>query len=474
MVNIYLPHDQVIVNRLTLPFDQQVTMAARLSYGFQQILAQAQRVNLGLDQVFDTATPIYLPFEQPIQGYAAVQLAFKQIFNGYGPPVALEFLQTWYNHGYDVALLPFAQIVGSKVETALQELQFSVTVAQVRVGVESCQFERDGFANLATLTLREKSDYINKEWPDAVVLTVLGVQYQMIVVDKPFDEQIRQGIIEHGYVLECMSITCQLSEEINDKIRASRVTASFPAGTMATILLDFLTDGVCAYALHVPDFPTGPFDFEDAERLSGLREVFPADYGWIIETDAAGVLQVLAWELPEIGSISQKTLQFDQKQLTPPDSILYNQVTLKNFNQDAGSTGSTGLRLEVVDNGDGTGKIYGYSVPWSDDFYVYDSEAATTPSLVIQGGGVEEVEIEDNDVEFVDSAASLSKPIYSAPVFDWGGNDSLESVGHDESGNLTTAAAPGYSVASLVTYITRRKVWTYDNRRTDVTQVRIR
>ena len=82
--------------------------------------------------------------------------------------------------------------------------------------------------------------------------------------------------------------------------------------------------------------------------------------------------------------------------------------------------------------------------------------------------------MEDTDVEFVDYAASLSKPCYSDPVIDWGNNDSLSPVTYTEFGALTTATEPGYSVAVKVTRLVRRKVWTYDNRKTDVSQVRLR
>lgn len=464
---------QIMPSVVSIGHVQKFSMAPRLYHQVTQIMATARRLNLASDQVFDTAIPLHLQHEQVFHGMTQVALAFTQVFRGYGPAVALEFIQSWVSHDYNLAFLPFVQLIGSQIGTVLQEIQFSVTIAGVRVGVIDCQFDRDDFCQIATLTLADKRDYDNKQIFDNVVITVYGEQFRLIVVDKPYDEQIQQGSVDRGYIIECASITCQLSESINDTVRATRITASFPAGAMAGEILAALTDGICSASLNVTDFPTGGYDFEDAVRIDALRQVFPegGDYPWIIETDGDGVLQISSWEMPEFGGPGQKTLQFRQKQLTPPEGILYTQVSLKNYNQ---GDGQTGLTLEVVDNGDGTGTIYGYSVPWTDAFSIFDSEDSTAPSLLITGGSVEEVEVEDTDVEFVDYAASLSKPCYSSPVIDWGNNDSLSPVTYTESGALTTATEPGYSAAVKFTYTTRRKVWTYDNRKIDVSQVRLK
>lgn len=473
MATIYLEQQQYIPTLLGVQNTQLLSMAPHLYHQVTQILATARRMNLYHNQVFDTSIPLHLQHEQVFHGMTQVALAFAQVFRGYGPAVALEFIQSWAAHDYNLASLPFVQLIGSQIGTVLQEIQFSVTIAGVRVGVTDCQFDRDDFCQIATLTLADKRDYDNKEQFDNVFITVYGEQYHLIVVDKPYDEQIQQGSVDRGYIIECASITCQLSESINDTVRATRFTASFPAGTMASVILAAITDGICSASLNVTDFPIAGYDFEEAVRIDALRQVFPegGDYPWIIETDGDGVLQISSWEMPEFGGSGQKTLQFKQKQLTPPDVILYTQVSIRNYNQ---GDGQTGLTLEVVDNGDGTGTIYGYSVPWTDAFSIFDSEDSSTPSLLITGVSVEEVEVEDTDVEFVDYAASLSKPCYSSLVIDWGNNDSLSTVTYTEAGALTTATEPGYSVAVKVTYTTRRKVWTYDNRKTDVSQVRLK
>ena len=293
----------------------------------------------------------------------------------------------------------------------------------------------------------------------------------MILVNSPQDEQRGQGSYEVGYPLECASITCQLAEGLNPDIAASKVTASFPAGTWVTEIINFLTAGVCNYFLAVPDFVVGEYNFDDAERYSALREVLPGQYGWIIKTDPAGVLQLSQWAMPEIGGASQKTLNMISKALTPPANTLYTQVEIRNYNQ---QDGTSGLILEVVDNGDGTGTIYGSSVPWTTAFNIFDSEDSPAPSLLITGGTVEEPEVEDTDVEFVDYTAILSKPCYSTPVIDWGKNDSLSPISYTESGALTTATDPGYSVAAKVTFLSRRKKWKYNNKKVDITQVRLK
>ena len=468
---LYFLNEQRISSQLTVQQTQLLGMAPRLYHQVTQILAAARKINLAHAQVFDTTTPIYLQQEQVFNNLAQVALLTTQVLRNYGAPVALEMLQTWAAYDYNLVYLPVVQLIGAQLDSVLQAIQFSVTVAASPVGIVDCDFDRKGFCNVATLLLRKRSEWDNKLVGDPVVLTVLGEQYQMIVTNKPQDEQITQDTYEVGYLLECASITCQLAEGLNPDLSASRVTGSFPAGTLLTEILDFLTDGVCSYALAVPDFPTGGYEFDDAERMAALREVLPEQYGWIIETDQDGVLQLRQWRKPEIAGVGQKTLTMSRKSLTPPANTVYTQVIVRNYNQ---QDGTSGLRLEVVDNGDGTGVIYGYSVPWTSAFSIFDSEDSSAPSLLITGGAVEEVEIEDTDVEFVDYAASLSKPCYITPVIDWGNNDSLSPVTYTESGAMTTATEPGYSVAVLVTYTTRRKKWAVDNRKIDVSQVRLK
>ena len=470
-VTLYLEHSQLINTLLSIQQNQLIATAPRLYHQLTQILATARRLNLGHDQVFDSAIPLHLQQEQVFNNLAQVALLTTQVMRNYGASVALEMLQTWAAYDYNLVYLPIVQLIGAQLGTVLQEIQFSVTVAASRVGVVDCNFNRKGFCNVASLLLRNRQEWVNKAVGDPVVLTVLGEQYEMIVVNKPQDEQVTQGTYEVGYLLECASVTCQLAEGINPDLTASRVTGSFPAGTMLTEILDFLTDGVCSYNLAVPDFPTGGYDFDDAERFAALREVLPEQYGWVIKTDKAGLLHLSQWRKPETGGAGQKTLTMSRKSLTPPADTIYTQVVVRNYSQ---QDGTSGLRLEVVDNGDGTGTIYGYSVPWIDAFSVFDSEDSPAPSLLITGGTVEEVEVEDTDVEFVNGQASLSKPCYSAPVIDWGNNDSLSPITSTESGTLTTATEPGYSVAVKVTYLTRRKVWTFDNRKIDVSQVRLK
>ena len=468
---IYFEQVQQITTLMNLSQSQVIGMAPRLYHQITQIVATARRINLSFSQVFDTTIPISLQHDQVFNNLAQVALLTTQVMRNYGAPVALEMLQTWAAYNYNLVYLPVVQLIGAQLDSVLQEIQFSVMVAASPVGVVDCDFDRKGFCNVATLLLRSRSEWDNKLVGDPVVLTVLGEQYQMIVTNKPQDEQITQGTYEVGYLLECASTTCQLAEGLNPDLAASRVTGSFPAGTLLTEILDFLTDGVCSYNLAVPDYPTGGYDFEDAERMAALREVLPEQYGWIIETDQAGVLQLRQWRKPEIGGAGQKTLTMSRKSLTPPANTVYTQVIVRNYNQ---QDGTSGLRLEVVDNGDGTGTIYGYSVPWTDAFSIFDSEDSSAPSLLITGGAVEEVLVEDKDVEFVDGKASLSKPCYSTPVIDWGNNDSLSPVTYTESGTMSTATEPGYSVTVKVTYTTRRKKWTFDNRKIDVSQVRLR
>ena len=473
LINPYLYYQQIqkISCHLAQQHSQLLGMAPRLYHQITQILAQARRLNLTHDQVIDTTTPIHLQHDQVFNNLAQVALLTTQVMRNYGAPVALEMLQTWAAYDYNLVYLPMVQLIGAQLDAVLQEIQFSVMVAASPVGVVDCDFDRKGFCNVATLLLRSRSEWGNKLVGDPVVLTVLGEQYQMIVTNKPQDEQITQDTYEVGYLLECASVTCQLAEGLNPDLAASRVSGTFPAGTMLTEILDFLTDGVCNYNLAVPDFSTGGYDFDDTERMTALREVLPEQYGWIIETDQAGVLQLRQWRKPEIGGAGQKTLTMSRKSLTPPSDTVYTQVIVRNYNQE---DGTSGLVLEVVDNGDGTGIIYGYSVPWTEYFSVFDSEDSSAPSLLITGGAVEEVEVEDTDVEFVDFAASLSKPCYSDPVIDWGNNDSLSPVTYTESGTLTTATEPGYSVAVKFTYTTKRKRWDFDNRKIDVSQVRLR
>lgn len=470
-MDVNLQQIQVISSIVQHQHNQLVIAAPRLYHQVTQILAAARRLNLAHYQVFDTTIPIYLQHDQVFNNLAQVALLTTQVMRNYGTQVALEMLQTWAAYDYNLVYLPVVQLIGAQMDSVLQEIQFSVTVAASRVGVVDVDFDRKGFCNEAILLLRSRSEWDNKLVGDPVVLTVLGEQYQMIVTNKHQQERITQGTYEVVYLLECSSITCQLAEGLNPDLAARRVTSSFPAGTMLTEILNFLTDGVCSYNLAVPDFPVGGYDFDNAERFAALREVLPERYGWIIETDQAGVLQLSQWRKPEIGGAGQKTLTMSRKSLTPPANTVYTQVIVRNYNQ---QDGASGLRLEVVDNGDGTGVISGSSVPWTDAFSIFDSEESPAPSLLITGGAVEEVEVEDTDVEFVDGKASLSKPCYSDPVIDWGNNDSLAPVTYTESGTLTTEIEPGFSVAVRATYTTRRRNWTFDNRKIDVSQVRLK
>lgn len=471
MAQIYLESEQRISSVIHIQHDQIIDYATRLYFSQTQVLSRAMMLKLEQNQVFDTMTPVYLTHEQVFHGMVQIAINMTQIFRCYGPPVVLEFLQTFASYDYNLIYLPFVQIIGAQLDSVLQEIQFSVMVAASRVGVTSCQFDREGFVNSATIMLRDRSEWNNKQVGDPVLLTVLGVKYMLVVVNKPQDERISQGGVERGYVLECMSITCQLAEGINPDISAARVTESFPAGTMLTEILDYLTEGVCEYTLSVPDFPVGNYEFSDSERYAALRQVLPEEYGWLINTDQDGVLQIGQWSLPAIGEVGQKTLAMTGKSLTPPSSTLYTQVEISNYDQQAGTSG---LTLEVEDNGDGTGTIYGYSVPWTDSFKIFDSKDSPAPSLLITGGIVENSEVFDTDVEFTEYSASLSKPCYGIPIIDWGENDSLSPISYTESGSLGTEVDPGYSVAVNVTYQTRRKKWIFDNRTVDVSQVRLK
>ncbi len=468
---LYLQSYQLISNILSKSQTQLLSMAPVLRHASTQILAQARQARLLHEQSMDTTTPIYLQSEQVMQGLVQVALAVTQVMRCYGAPVALEMLQTWAAYGYNLVYLPVVQMLGSEIDTVLQELQFSVTVAGQRVGVTDCALDRKGFAVYADITLRKRSDWINKNIGDPVVLTVLSETYQLIIINKPQAAQIGQGKYEIGYILQCASITVQITEGLNPDIAASRVTATFPAGTWLSEILDVLTDGVCTYFLAEPDMMVGEYNFVDAQRYDALREVLPADYGWIIKTDAVGVLQIRQWAKPEIGGLGQKELTMSRKTLTPPADTLYTEVRISNYNQ---TDGTSGLRLEVIDNGDGTGTIHGSSVPWTDAFAIYDSDADTAPSLLFSGGDVEEVEVEDTDVEFVDFVANLSRPCYSDPVINWGQNDSLSPVSYTEAGILSTEIEPGFSVSVSAKYLTRRKTWTFDNKKVDVTQVRLK
>lgn len=436
-----------------------------------QVLSAAKKLNINHGQMFDTGIPVFLQDQQMFEGMVQAALTFAQVMRCYIAPITFEFIQNWESYAYDIAHLTSVQLIGAQTGATVQETDFSILIAGTPVGITDCRFDRNGFANAATVMLRNRSDWVNKEVGDPVVLTVLGEHYEMIVTSMPQDEQIGQGSYEVGYTVECASSTAQLAEGINPDISASRITASFTEDTMLTEVLDALTDGVCSYHLEVPDFLIGAYVFEDSERYAALRTVLPEQYGWLINTDKEGVLWIKQWSMPEIGGEGQKTLAFKRKVLTPPANMLYNQVEILNYTQ---KEGASGLRLEVVDNGDGTGTIYGYSVPWTDAFSVFDSEYSSAPSLIITGGAVEEADIIDLDVEFVEYGAALSKPCYSAPEFDWGNNDSLSPVIYEEAGVMSTAAAPGYSVATEVKYTTRRKMWVFDNRKIDVSQIRLR
>lgn len=476
MATVFIEQQQVVTAKIQAQSEQLISIAPRLYHQVTQILETARRLNLTNDQVFDSAIPLFLQNNQVIQGYSQVQTVLDQVLRVYGPSVINELLQKFNVNNYNVASLQLNQVLYGEVEAVIKNLQFSAVVAGARVGVKSYKVDRSGFAILASLQLANKAEWGNKQVGDQVIITLLGEQYNLIVVNKPMDEQHGQGRYELGYQLECMSATCQLAEGINPDISASRVTASIPYGAWATDALDLLTAGVCSYTLSVPNFRIGFFDFDDSERFAAIRQIFPVEYGWVIETNKDGVLEIKNWIPPEMGGTGHKTLTFESKTLTPPAVVLYNKVEIRNYNQQGGAGGlaTSGLSLEVVDNGDGTGTMYGYSVPWTDAFSAFDSESSSAPSLLITGGAVEDFEVEDTDVEFVDFTASLSRPCYSSPVIDWGHNDNIAPVTYTESGELTTATVPGYSVAVQVKYFTRRKVWTFNNRKIDVSQIRIK
>ena len=471
MASIFLSLEQLVPTVIQQQHIQTISMATRLYHQVAQILAMARRKYLTHNQIFDTATPLYSQHDQVFEGCAEVKAVLEQVVRCYGQAVTQELLQVINSHNYDIASLQLNQVLGCEVGTIIQDLQFSAFIAGARVGVVSYTIDRSGFAILASLQLRDRADWANKQVGEEVVITLLGEQYNLMVANKLIEEQHGQGSYDLRYRIECISVSGQLAEGINPDISASRITASFPSGTWASEALDLLTDGVCTYTMSVPDFTIGSFEFENLERFTALRQIFPAEYGWIIETNKDGVLEIKSWKRPELSGAGYKTVTFSQKSLEPPGDVLYNQVELRNFIQ---QSGTSGLTLEVVDNGDGTGVIYGYSVPWTAAFSIFDSEDSPAPSLLITGGSVEEVVVEDTDVEFVDYAASLSKPCHSVPVIDWGNNDSLSPIIYTEAGALTTSTEPGYSVAVKVTYTTRRKVWYFENKKIDVSQVRLR
>lgn len=472
-VAIYMDFIQLLPYFVQLSSVQTVSMSPRSSLEMRQVVSNARNSHLTTGIIINTTDPCYRQFEIPIVGYAGAFLVFEQVFSLLGHAAALQFSEVWYQRGYDEARLEFREVITAELEEELQQLQFSVTVAGTGVAVESCDLDRSGVVTVADLTLRNFSDYNNKNVGDPVSVWWLGIEYKLILENKPLSESISQGQKDIPYIFQCVSKTAQLSEQINPSLVASRVTGSFPEGTMASDLLDFIMNGIAPWSLGVSDFPVGAIEFEDSDRGTALRQLFPGgdtlNQEWVVNTAPDGTLTINRFFgaiVPELLSISDhdKTVNCSSKSLTQPTGLLYTQVSISNYAQDSGAAG---LRIEIIDNGDGTGFINGNSVPWTDNLTLDHSALS---GLIIQKIGVEEVEFTDNAVEISDYSGSLSKPVYSGVSVDWLNNDSLDPVTADESGQLKTETAPGNSVGNF-TAMTKRVKWEYSNDRDQVAQV---
>lgn len=472
-VQVYLEHKQLISILLALSFHQHVSMATRTFFGLRLIVSNARNSHLSTGVVVNTADPCYRQFELPVVGYSGAFLVFEQVFSLLGHAAALQFSEVWHQRGYDEAMLEFREVINAELEEELQQLQFSVTVAGTRVSVESCEIDRSGVATVADLTLRNFSDYSNKNVGDPVSVWWLGTEHKLILENKPLSESISQGQKNVPYIFQCVSKTAQLSEQINPSLVASRITGQFSEGTMASELLDFIMDGIAPWSLGVSDFPVGAIEFDDSDRGTALRQLFPGgdtmNQEWVVNTAPDGALTIDRFFgdiVPELLSKSKpdKTVNCSSKSLTSPTGLLYTKVSISNHSQESDATG---LHIEVIDNGDGTGFIFGNSVPWNDNLTLYHSALS---GLIIQEIGTEEVEFTDEAVEISDYSGSLSKPVYSAVTVDWLDNDNLDPIMADESGALKTETAPGNSVGNF-TATTKRIAWEYSNDRDQVAQV---
>jgi len=343
-------------------------------------------------------------------------------------------------------------------DALVQQISFAVLIGGVAVSVADATWteSEDSYLIEATITLRDPAQWAVIAKQDTVAITWMGTTWNLFVAAKLRSRSISGGPGSAEYGADYTVVARSLSAAL-DSPYALPVTLSWDAPTMASQIAADLIAGledVVSVDFQLEDWlqPGGTFFVTDQSPLEGLRTL-AALVGGILQTDPDNVIilrmadQVApaAWGTSSPSWTIEDSGMFADSE-TEQASNQYNVITVTNQGQ---SNDSTSFEVEEITAYRKT--VKGYRVPWA-DFSLATSGGSW---VTIDDLGVIEEQISE-EVEFVDGAASASKPIYSAVSAVWQ-EESLGAVTGSEDGTLT-AAVSGCSRATI-TYTTRYHAW---------------
>lgn len=354
-------------------------------------------------------------------------------------------------------------------DAAINQIVCPVLIGGVAVKWSSVSWTLSGDNYLieATITLRDGAEYnaINKQ--DTCTITWMGTTYDLFVSAKLRSRSIsgEPGAAEYGadYVVIARSLTNGL-----DAPHALPVSMEWPSPTMASdIAADLIgeLEDIITLDWQMEDWlqPGGTFFVTDQTPMEGIRSL-AAISGGIVQSgpDSSLIVRAADQVPPSKWATIAPAWVIDNAQLFADSeseqvTSRYNVVTVTNQSESAQS-----VRFELEDISDYRKRVKGYRTPWA-DFGLATSGGSW---VTIEDEGIVEQTITET-VEFVDGAATASKPVYSAISASWQ-QASLGAITASEDGGLV-AAVVACSMA-IITYTTKYHAWIGSSDRDETVQ----
>lgn len=260
--------------------------------------------------------------------------------------------------------------------------------------------------------------------------------------------------------LRCVSPTAALGY-LDGNLGAAPITASWPAWTMASEVLQEIFPGSLAYDLQIDDFPIGQL------KVDGLypNEIIPLIFlRTIIHTTDDGTL-IIRNEPGTRGTMTPThdigPQDFEKSAIESDDQGQYrpNLIRVSNFQEATSADSLRAPEIAVDEDDPRKAVVYAYPVPWR-QVWLRSSHIAHAGHSLTQAGLPETVEAGDGageQLEFKNGIANTAYPITGGLIsVDYGNNMSLGIVTPAEDGTLT-AAISSRSLATVKYKIKRYK-----------------
>lgn len=274
--------------------------------------------------------------------------------------------------------------------------------------------------------------------------------------------------------IDLVSPTAQLDRLPDPLYGSDPVSTVWPAGTMASEVLDDLCLPYLPYTLEYGDYPLLQ-DLDGGQRypIEIINELYPL--AWI-GPDTDGNLLIR----PKMRSTWDEILapDFDDYDLDIPESEYvidiqqdypttprYNAVTVRTV---AESDSVIFPAPDIIQDADNTSKatVHGYRYPW----FPFDLITCNTECGNVQITAGSEVIIEVTEaLDFEAGKASFSLPVYEFVSVDWGCNRSLGTITASGDGTLQ-AAVSGWSYGEVTCKVRRMvfRITSYNGRPDDL------